>query len=103
MKQDFDKLLQDRNRMLQEGARVMLDYLNIDLDTCMTMARIASESTDDPEKRNRNRNNARRGYDAVTYFSTKLDIGDTERKQLRDKLHRLRSALEQLGEKFPSQ
>lgn len=41
-------------------------FLITDLDLAMTLTRIAGNSAEDSEKRNRNRANARRAYDSVS-------------------------------------
>ena len=75
-------------------------FLMTDLDLAMTMAQIAAQAAQDQQKRLRNRENARRAYDAVVQLSHKAILNESEREQLNEKLGRLKSELETLGEKF---
>ncbi len=75
-------------------------FLITDLDLAMTLTRIAGNSAEDSEKRNRNRANARRAYDSVSQINEHALIAVDDRKVVNEKLVELRSALEQLGEVF---
>lgn len=71
-----------------------------DLDLAMTLTRIASDSQEDSQKRDRNQASARQAYDSISRISARAVLNDKEREQVKEKLNRLRSALERLGEVF---
>jgi hypothetical protein len=75
-------------------------FLITDLELGMTLTRIASDASEDLEKRARNRANARRAYDAVCRISHHASLDHEQRQEVDAKLAGLRSALEQLGEVF---
>ena len=75
-------------------------FLITDLDLAMTLTRIAGNSAEDSEKRNRNRANARRAYDSISQIKEHALIATDDRKVVNEKLVELRSALENLGEVF---
>jgi hypothetical protein len=83
-------------RMEQTGTTFFLT----DLDVAMTMTRISSKAPKDSEKRARNQANARHAYDAISRISHHAVLTDTERNDVDEKLAELRSALQELGEKF---
>ncbi len=78
-----------------------LNFLRTDLDTAMTLMRIAGESEEGSEKRERNLRNARNAYDAVTRIRSRVgETTDVEREELDRKIAELRAALESFGEVF---
>jgi hypothetical protein len=89
----------DKN-ILDRLEKTAFEFLLTDLNLAMTMARIASDSLDDPEKKTRNLENARKAYDAVLHLSSKSKLSESERGEVNGKLGNLRSSLEALGEVF---
>lgn len=85
---------------LGRAEKAGFSFLVTDLDLAITMAHIASQSGQDPEKRNRNRDNARRAFDSVSRLTQKAVLDEGEREQVNEKLAKLKSALKQLGESF---
>ncbi len=77
-----------------------ITFFLTDLDLAMTFTHIASESPEDSEKRVRNQANARHAYDEISRISGAAVLTDNEREEVDDKLAKLRSALERLGEQF---
>ena len=75
-------------------------FLITDLDLAMTLTRIAGDSAEDSEKRNRNRANARRAYDSVSQINDHALLAADDRKVVNQKLVELKSALKKLGEVF---
>lgn len=73
--------------------------LKTDLDTGLTFARIAENATDARKKR-RNRKNARKAYDSIVDYEKRLELTAEERRDIGEKLGRLKSALIRLGERF---
>jgi hypothetical protein len=75
-----------------------VDLIKVDLETAFTFMKIAQEAGDDQEKRLRNREHARRGYDAVTHFLETAKLGRSEREAIDRRIGQLKTALEDLGE-----
>lgn len=90
---DFGSLQDDLNKNAA-------DFLRIDLDTALTLARIASEAPEGSERRSRNIRNARVAYETVSRFRTKTETNPEEDEEIKEKVSRLRTALERLGESF---
>ncbi len=82
-----------------ESNRVNIDFLKIDVQTALTFSRLAQQSAPG-EKRDRNRRNARRGYDTILRLIEKVCLSDSDAKSIGGQLLRLKSELEQLGEIF---
>lgn len=77
-----------------------VQVLKTDLETALTFVRIAREAGEDAEKKRRNQANARKAYDSVLHYEKRLDLSADERRELAEKLKRLKSALIDLGEVF---
>jgi hypothetical protein len=88
---DIRKVHEDFN---QRG----IDFLNIDADTALTMAQIASAADKNSEKRARNQRNARRAYETILHFGERTTFTSEQADKLDHKLRLLKAALEQLGE-----
>jgi hypothetical protein len=80
----------------------LAQFLKIDVALGLTFAGIALHAIRDPKKRERNRINARKAYDAVTTFRGRTELGVDDAAQVSGDLKRLRSALESLGEIVPT-
>lgn len=74
-----------------------VNFLKIDLDTALTFAKIALHAQDS-EKRDRNRHNARVGYDTVVRLLPKVSPMRTDAVVLAEKLDLLKASLRELGE-----
>jgi hypothetical protein len=91
------------DELLAAGAqlnRTSTDFLKVDLQTALTFSGIALQSADDPVKRQRNRKNARRGYDMIVRLVEKVSLTDDDVQYMTRNLHRLKTDLQQLGETF---
>ena len=86
--------------VLARTEKAGFDFFISDLDLAMTLARIASDSQEDSEKRERNQANARQAYDTISRISARAVLSDKERQEVKEKLNQLKSALERLGEVF---
>jgi hypothetical protein len=75
------------------------EFLKVDAETALTFSRLALE-TDDPEKKERNRKNARRAYDTILHLRGNVSFTHSQEAYLREKMGRLKSDLERLGEQF---
>ncbi len=94
-KPTVDELLASRRQLNAAGA----NFLKTDLQTALTFAGIALESEQGP-KRDRNRGNARRGYDTIVRLIRKFDLSEEDVRFLARNLQRLKSELQTLGEVF---
>jgi hypothetical protein len=77
-----------------------VDFAKKDAACGLTFAEIALKSSDHSEARSRNKANARKAYDAVTYWRQRLRFSEADAAWLDQKLAELRSMLESMGEKF---
>jgi hypothetical protein len=75
------------------------DFLRIDVETALTFTQIALEA-DDPEKRDRNRKNARKAYDTILHLREKVEFNPPQHKYMNEKLEQLKRDLITLGEKL---
>lgn len=76
-----------------------LQFVNAELETGLTFARIALGAKGRP-KIDRNRVNARKAYDSALHFLTTTSLNAEESRRINEKFAALKSNLEQLGEKF---
>ena len=76
-----------------------LSFIHTELETAETFADIALLS-EDAAKTERNRKNARIGYDTALRFLATLSAGRDENRHLQQKLANVRSKLRVLGETF---
>lgn len=96
----FPELKREHELLEEERNRIFAEYLMTDLEISLTFARSALNSGDDALHAERNRRNARRGYDSVVHFKTRLRCSDLQRRELQLRLKELRSLLEKAGESF---
>jgi predicted mannosyl-3-phosphoglycerate phosphatase (HAD superfamily) len=73
------------------------DFLRAELRTGLTLSEIALAATH-AKKRNRNRVNARKAYDAVLRFLPGTDLAPDENIEINTKLEKLRRKLQLLDE-----
>ena len=81
-------------------AKTGATFLTTDLELAMTLTRIAFRASANSGKRIRNQSNARHAYNEISRLSRHASLTDKERQDVDDKLAKLRSALERLGESF---
>ena len=74
-----------------------IDFIRAELHTGLTLSRIALVASDE-RKRDRNRVNARKAYDALLHFLPTVMLSDVELTEVKESLARLRSDLQLLGE-----
>lgn len=75
------------------------DFLKVDLATALTFAATARHA-DDPEKKSRNQQFARKAHDTVLKMGEKVHLSNEDAEELEQNLRRLRSELVDLGEVF---
>jgi hypothetical protein len=76
-----------------------VDFLKIDVETALTFTGLALE-TDNEEKKQRNRKNARKAYDAILRLWGNVTFTPSEEAHMHEKMGILKNDLELLGEKF---
>ena len=74
-----------------------LDFIRAELHTGFTLSRIALDASEG-RKRDRNRVNARKAYDALLHFRPTVMFSDAELTEVKESLAKLRSDLQLLGE-----
>jgi len=79
--------------------RLGVEFMFTDCDLAMTFLDVA-DTTTIPETAQRNRQNARKAYDAILYYRAKRVLSAAETKSIEDKLTALRTRLEAAGEQF---
>jgi hypothetical protein len=92
-------LLQDLTDMGKELNATNVNFLKIDVETALTFSKLARQSTNE-EKKERNRQHARRAYDTILHLWNTVAFTPDEEAYMRDMLTQLKIDLEMLGEKF---
>ncbi len=77
-----------------------LDFLHTELRTASTFIQIAASAAPHSARKTRNQASARTAYNKVKDLSDRLHLSDSELRDINTGLDRLKSALEDLGEKF---
>lgn len=83
--------------MIRNANPAGVEFLRVEVETASTFAGIASDAQDS-EKRLRNVQNARRGYDTLLHFMGTLPLSQEERAEMHTKVSELRVRLINLGE-----
>lgn len=89
----------DYKSLSEETNHVRVEFIKLELDTAITIAKHARQSTD-AETVASHRRNARRAYDAGLHLLSTTTLSQMEYENVTAKLEWLRSALESLGEEF---
>jgi hypothetical protein len=79
--------------------RKSTDFLKTDLETLLILTKIALDS-DNAEKRTRNRQSARKGYNTILRLIGKVNLTQDDADFFSQNLRRLKSELQILGETF---
>jgi hypothetical protein len=79
--------------------RATLSFVHTEFDTAETFADIA-RSSKDATKTERNRKNARKGYDTALRFLATIVVGPDEMPGVQQRLDEVRGKLRALGETF---
>jgi hypothetical protein len=87
------------NKTGQQLNATNADFLRIDAETALTFSQIALEA-DNPEKRNRNHQNARKAYDTIMRLRQKVVFTPAQEESMNQKMEQLKRDLTRLGEKF---
>jgi len=73
------------------------DFLRIDVETALTFSELALE-TDNAEKKERNRKNARKAYDTILHLWNGVTFTPSQEVYLHEMMSRLKNDLALLGE-----
>lgn len=76
-----------------------IGFLRTELQVGLTLSRLAVDAHH-LDKAQRNRANARKAYDSVVHFMTRVSCTPDEAIEIKSKLSELKSALHGLGEKI---
>jgi len=80
------------------NAKAGVEFLRTEFETTSVFAKIAADAAD-PDKRLRNIQNARKGYDTLVHFVQTLHLSSGERREMQTKISELRRKLISLGER----
>ena len=83
----------------REFNRAGAEFLKVDAETGLTLARVAL-STPNGEKKRRNQKSARKAYDTILRLLKRITPTDADARELNIRLHELKDDLIQLGEVF---
>ncbi len=81
-----------------ELRKTAANFLLIELEASLTFAEAALSAVNNVAKRERDRANARKGYDTLLRFSRQFNVPPSAEQYFADKLRHLKSVLEVLGE-----
>lgn len=73
------------------------DFLRIDVETALTFSGLALE-TDNDDKKQRNRKNARKAYNTILRLSQNVTFTPSEEAYMHEMMSRLKNDLALLGE-----
>jgi hypothetical protein len=82
-----------------EYRKSSVHFVNTELETGLTFARIAAGS-EIVSKKERNCANARRAYDSALHIFQQVSLSKEEASAIEEKVAALKSSLEKLGEKL---
>lgn len=85
----------DWNHLQNETEAAQQSFLDTELDTGITLARIALKAVD-PDKISRNASAARKAYDTIVAFVSSLPENAAGRKRIREKMGTLKELLDSL-------
>ncbi len=86
-------------RLEKQFNRAGTDFLKLDVVTALIFTATALK-TDDPHKKKRNQESARKAYDTVVRMAKRVRFQDEDAHELKNALHQLKSNLMRLGEIF---
>jgi hypothetical protein len=88
-----DEILASQSRF----KKVSTDFLKIELDMALTFTELALQ-TQDRQKKERNRQAARKAYETVVHLMDRVPLSEDEANIFKKNLERLRFDLVELGE-----
>jgi uncharacterized protein YicC (UPF0701 family) len=93
------KLIQQLTAIGEQLNATNADFLKIDVETALTFSGLALQ-TDNREKRDRNRKNARKAYDSILRLWDGVTFTPSQEGYIHEMMSRLKDDLEFLGDKF---
>ncbi len=87
----------DPTPLLHNAEKNILELLHTELELAFTFLKIARDSESQPEKRERNIENAKKAYATTAKWLERMNPEDAEREEIRGRLSDLREALKELG------
>jgi hypothetical protein len=98
MNEKFQTIMNDR-KLLDRLRATSFNFLSSDLDLAMTLMDSASIITVEAAAQ-QTRRNARAAYDAVLRLLAKVELNETQRRQLEERMATLKARLEGVGQEF---
>jgi hypothetical protein len=86
----------EQSELIERTNRAGVEFLFTDVEMAFTFLRVGETSTS-RETRDRNLANALQGYRAVLHFLPRVVLSPVQEIDLQEKLHNLKSRLEQAG------
>jgi flagellar biosynthesis/type III secretory pathway ATPase len=83
----------DHRELIERANRAGVDFLFTDIEMAFTFIRVGETR----ESRDRSFGKALKGYHAVSHFMSRVMLSPSQRTELEEKLHKLKSRLEQAG------
>ena len=87
----------DPTSLLHSAEKNILELLHTDLELAFTFLKIAEDAPSQPEKRERNIENARKAYETTLKWLERMKPGDPDEQEIRSKLEHLGQGLKRLG------
>jgi hypothetical protein len=97
---DRRKLLAESERLVSTLQRSGADFLFLDIEIALSMAKSALSAGAGTQKKARKQKIARRAYNTILHLSQRLKMTKEEDSDLKEKLATLRRTLEEVGELF---
>jgi hypothetical protein len=91
------RLKEDTKKLKKQMEETQAGFVMTEVSTSMTFARLALDAKD-AEKRERNRKNARKGYDTAKRFSGTRALNGSTLREFNMELAKLEKMLRELGE-----
>lgn len=93
------KLRRETMSAIEDSNRVQIDFLKTELDVATAFANRAL-ATNDSDTRERNRSNARQGYETIIHGLERVSVQAPDAQTFTNGLERLRTLLRDIGEKL---
>ncbi len=100
LQSDSRKLQAESQRLVSTLQRSGADFLFLDTEIALSMAKSALSAGADTQKKARSQRIARRAYNTILHLSQRLKMTKQEDSELRKKLAAIKRELEQSGERF---
>jgi hypothetical protein len=88
---------EDSQRLRADLDQARIEYLLTDADVALTFTTMANDHFSDEPKRTRLRENGKKAYSDIVHLAKGIPIDEPRLPELRNKLHKVRSELKELG------